>query len=97
MLFGVQDAGEGIPDEEEEPTEGEIPDDGETPEASSLYSWLSLLYDVSQLTMLDFNQCWEMGIYEFFNYAAFCRERADRQKAINDRYIREMRAKYGRH
>lgn len=95
-LFGIDDKGEGDDNEEEEPAEEEIHGDGETDKTVSFYSWVSLLYEVSQLTLLDFNQCWEMGIYEFFNYVSFCRTRAERQRQINEQYRRELEAKYRR-
>lgn len=30
-----------------------------------------MLKRVSDLTRLDFDKCWELGVFEFFNYLAF--------------------------
>ena len=38
---------------------------------NGMYNWLCMLKRVSDLTKLDFDNCWKLGIFEFFNYLAF--------------------------
>lgn len=44
-----------------------------------------LLKEVSDLTHLNFNECWEMGIIEFLNYLAFDHELLRRKKEMENK------------
>lgn len=39
-----------------------------------------LVTEVIEVTNLDWDRVWEMGIYEFFNIVAFSRERSRRKE-----------------
>ena len=70
-LFGLETEGAELDDEEEQSNEGKTKGTGEEGEGTSAFAWLTMLKQVSDLTHFDFDKCWMMGIYEFFNYLAF--------------------------
>ena len=43
---------------------------------------------MSDITKEPFSHVWEMGIYEFFNYVAFSRDYAEREKRQIEKYKR---------
>ena len=88
-LFGLDAEGEELADEEEEPAEGGVRETEQSNQGTSQYTWLTLLKEVSDLTHLNFNECWEMGIIEFFNYLAFDRELLRRRKEMERRYLKK--------
>lgn len=73
---------------EEDEDEGEITQ--QVQENSASYNWLAILKEVSDLTHLDYKQCWDLGIIEFFNYLTFAREYQRRQYEAQ----KQMMAKY---
>lgn len=72
-----------IEDDKEDTKESREKSDG-TNQTSQLYGWLVLLQSVSDVTKLNFTQCWELDLYTFMNYAAFSKE-------YNRRYLEALK------
>ena len=49
-----------------------------------------MIKEVSDLTRFDFDKCWELDIYMFFNYLAFSKDRAQKREEM----LKKEMAKY---
>lgn len=55
--------------------------------------WLSLIKEVSDISKLNWAQCWDLTIYEFFNYVSFCREYNRKQYEMQKRIAAQYKQK----
>lgn len=83
QIFGKESEGdeEYAVTEEERGSGSDEEGDGATA-SNGVYTYLSLLKEVSDLTHLNFEQVWEMNVLEFFSYLVFNREYNRRQMAM---------------
>ena len=74
--------------EEEESSEDEVQGTREEDSSAQGVNWLYLIKEVADITHESFSTVWMMNIYEFFNYVAFSRDVAERERRRVEQYKR---------
>ena len=75
-LFGSDDN-----DNQEGEEDRETLEEGEEePQKNEAHIWLSFIDMVSDITKISWDKIWDLGIIEFLNYAAYAKEKFNRQK-----------------
>lgn len=94
-LFGLDDEMDEDEDMDEENSEdgnrqGDG-DDGKNEEGDFGYGWFAIMKEVSDMTKIDWERCWQLTIGEFFTYLSFTRAYNERQEQM----LKEYKAKNG--